>query len=96
MMWNGGMSSFGWLWMLFGALFMVALLVLVVVAVVWLTRGLGGSDQARATPSPDRAATGSARDALDLRYARGEISRDEYQQARRDLDTPIGESDDAR
>lgn len=91
-MWNGGMGGLAWLWMLFGVVFVLALLVLVVVAVVWLARDFGGSGRVQAGPSANRAAPGSARETLDLRYARGEISREDYQQARRDLDTPVPEN----
>lgn len=76
--------AWGWalLWLLFG----VALIVLVVLAIVWLIRSM----RAGGTRPTGGASPASARDALDLRYARGEISREEYLQARRDLEGPSG------
>ena len=86
MMWDG-MAGAGWLWTLLWATLGIGLLVLVVLAVVRLTRG-GGSGAGSTESSARAAAPGSAREALDLRYARGEISREEYVQARRDLEGP--------
>lgn len=68
------MSGFGFGW--FGWLFMLAVWVLFVAGVVWLVRTLAftasGSDQ-------------SARRTLDERFARGELSPEEYEQRRRAL-----------
>ena len=76
--------AWGWalLWLLFG----VALIVLVVLAIAWLVRSL----RAGGTGPIGDVSPASARDALDMRYARGEISREEYLQARRDLEGPAG------
>lgn len=86
-MWDGMMGGAGWLWMLLWGLLSTALLVLIVVAVVWLVRSLasGSGRQKRVEGTPPG---GSAREALDLRYARGELSREQYLQARRDLEGP--------
>jgi putative membrane protein len=73
---------------LLGVLFSIALLLLVILAVVWLARNLGSDGgQRRATP-PEASRQGAAREVLDMRYARGEIGREEYLQARRDLEGP--------
>lgn len=77
-MMDGGMmdgmmgGAFMWFW----ALFAVVVLALLVVGVVWLVRTLAGTG----------SATGTARQELDLRYARGELTREEYQQRRADLE----------
>ena len=86
MMWNGMMAGWGWLVMVLWVVFSIALLVLVVLAVVWLARSLGGDRGQRGAGQPSAGGPGSAREALDLRYARGEIGREEYVQARRDLE----------
>ena len=65
-----GMTGLVWLWVV------VPLLVLVVVS-VWLVRTV------RSRAGSDAAA---ARRGLDLRYARGEVDRDEYLQRRADLE----------
>jgi putative membrane protein len=59
-------------------IFSVVVLALLVVGVVWLVRALAG-------PGPG-GATSPARQELDLRYARGELTREEYQQRRADLE----------
>jgi putative membrane protein len=69
MMWNGGMSWFGWI-------FMTAFWVLVIAGVVWLVHAAG-------RPSADGG--GSARRILDERFANGELSVEEYEQRRRAL-----------
>lgn len=62
--------GFGW----FGWLMMLAVWVLFVAGVVWLVRNL-------ATPGSDYG----ARRILDDRFARGELSAEEYEQRRRVL-----------
>jgi putative membrane protein len=57
---------------------------LVVAALVWAARSVGSSGSQRTTGSP----SSPAREVLDQRYARGEISREEYLQSRRDLEDP--------
>ena len=65
-MMDGMMGGFMWFWLIFALL----LLALLVVGVVWLVRTLAG-------PGPG-SATNPARQELDLRYARGELTREEY------------------
>lgn len=87
MMWDGTMSGWAWLMMLPWLLFSVALLVLVVLAVVWLARNLGsGSPRGGEPGASPQPGSRSAREELDVRYARGELTREEYVQARRDLE----------
>lgn len=70
------MGPWGWGMSIFGALFML----LVVGLIVWLVVYLARSDQGRGT------ATKGALDLLDERYARGEIDREEYLERRADLE----------
>ncbi len=68
----------GWWWMPFHGLSFLLFLVIVIASVVALfrfIRGDGGRKKSRA----------SALDALDERYARGEINREEYLEKKRDL-----------
>lgn len=71
----------GWWW---PAAVVAALLIIaaVVALVVWLARG------ASQPASPTSRTDATPRDILDARYARGEIDRDTYLQARRDLGDP--------
>lgn len=54
----------GWMW-LWGSLMMLSWVVIVAAAIWFLTRGRGGT---------------GARDILDERYARGELSTEEYRE----------------
>jgi putative membrane protein len=66
-----------------GWLLFAALLVLIALLVYALARGLRPAGVAGAPPPPPAAA--DALSVLRLRYARGEISRDEFLQAESDL-----------
>lgn len=67
--WGWGMAIFGWLFMM--------LMVALIVWLIWLaTRQPGSSHDGRR----------GAVDLLDERYARGEIDREEYLQRRSDLE----------
>jgi|GEM_PF-741900 len=73
------MTTGGWIFMVFGMLFLIALLVILV---TWIV-----SQQHR----PDGRATlpgTSAREALEHRLVSGEITLDQYDQLRRKLDEP--------
>jgi putative membrane protein len=84
MMWWDGNAGAGGGFMLVWLLVGLSLTALAIVAIVWLVRSTsaaGGRDViAHGSRSP--------REELDGRYARGEITRDEYQRIRQDLDEP--------
>lgn len=79
---NWGM---GWGGMWFGWLLIIGFTVAVVVLVAWLVRlSASGKTTSSATPK----SSGESRSALDIlqeRYARGEISKEEYLDARATL-----------
>jgi putative membrane protein len=70
---DGG--AFGWMWMLGGLLVMVGFVVLVVWAVGAVNRGGTSNEPGRPT----------ALDILRERYARGEITQQEFEQAKKTL-----------
>ena len=81
-------DSWGWgNWLVMG-LGMLVFWTLVAVAIVWLIRAVGPGPSARPTAPLDQA-TGShrsaAREILDERYVRGEISDEEYRDRRERL-----------
>jgi len=76
MMWMD--STWGWLWWPLGALFMVVFWGLVIAGIVLLVRWLWGLGQ----PTPRQE---SALDILKKRYARGEISKAEFEEKKRDI-----------
>lgn len=71
-MWFGMHGMEGW-WIL-GIIFWVALLVGIVLLVVWLVKTVSG-----------RGRQESALDILKRRYARGEITKEEFEEKKRDL-----------
>ena len=64
------MGGWGWLVML---LFWIGL----ILRIVWVVRAIVGASGAGSSLT--------ARDILDMRYARGELTRKEYEQMRKDL-----------
>ena len=81
---TGSGTGMGWGW-IFGALVMVGVVLLVVLAV----RAIGGGVSSRPSgPGPtsgSRSGPGRAREVLDERYARGELTTEEYQERLRVL-----------
>ncbi len=72
--WSTGM---GW-WMLFGVLWMLVFWGGIIALIVWGVRKLGGRS----------SGNGERRSALDIareRYARGEITKEQFEQLKRDL-----------
>lgn len=76
---HGGGMMMGGPMMVVSVLIMVVVVVAVIAGAVWLVRAL---PLQRAGPRRE------ALDELELRYARGEIERDEYLQRRHDLGRP--------
>lgn len=77
MMWNyGPWDGFPWMW-IFPLTFLIVML-------LFLFRGGAGFPMCGSHGTHNREQT--ARELLDRRYARGEISREEYQQMKKDLE----------
>lgn len=85
----GSGTGMGWGWMGWGWIFGVLIMVGVVVLIVLAVRALGGGVSSRPpAPGPTGVAPpdpGRAREVLDERYARGELSTEEYQERLRVL-----------
>lgn len=78
-------GPYGWLGMILYGLFWLALILGIIWLVVWAIRRSSSGNWNSSTMN-DRTATGSsAKDIAQMRYARGEISREEYQQLLEDL-----------
>lgn len=73
---GNGWGSMGW-GMLFGGVFWIALIVLVIAGIAWFFRS------PRDIAERDRRSSGL--DVLDQRYASGELDREEYLQRKRDI-----------
>ncbi len=77
----GGFGTFGWLGMIINLVITIGVIIGVVLLIVWIVRqAAGGAGVAAAS-----AGTSSPREVLQVRYARGEITREQYQQILADL-----------
>ena len=76
MMWDG-FAGMGWGWLGLGIVHMLLFWALVILGIVALVKWLGGGSG----PS----LTGSALDILKERYAKGELTREQFEQMKRDL-----------
>lgn len=75
MMYGWDMGGGGWLWALGGIVVLIAFVVLVVWAVNNMSRANRGPDEARTQPL----------DILRERFARGEITKEQFEEAKRTL-----------
>jgi putative membrane protein len=74
------MWGWGWSGMIFGPVFMIVVLALVIAVAVLLVRWLGGS-----WPPPQPPPGRTPLDILKERFARGEIDKEEFEERRRVL-----------
>ena len=79
MMWNG-VEGMGWGWIGLGMVHMLLFWVLVILGIAVLVRWLGGSSGASGGEAPARAM-----DILKARYAKGELTREQFEQMKQDI-----------
>jgi putative membrane protein len=77
MMWNG-FEGMGWGWIGLGVVHMLLFWALVILGIAALVRALSGGGRSD-TPSSD------AMEILKARYARGEVTREQFEQMKRDI-----------
>ncbi len=82
---GGGMGGLGLLGGLLSTLLMLGLLVGLVFLGLWLWRRFRASEEVGAWTQPHGSRQTSAREILQVRYARGELTREEYQSMLQDL-----------
>jgi putative membrane protein len=80
-MMGGWMYGMGWGWLI------LLILVVIVLAVLLVPRGRSSRSQAGGGTAYPPSSSDRAQEILKERYARGEISREEYEEMRRDLGT---------
>lgn len=80
----GSGTGMGWGWM-FGALVMVGVVLLVILAVRAIGGGVSSRPSAPGPTADSPSGHGRAREVLDERYARGELTTEEYQERLRVL-----------
>ncbi len=79
--WGGGMWGWGgWLWGLVMLIFWLLVLAGIVFLVLWVLRAYR-----RGEAAPPSGGTSRALEILKERYARGELTREQYDQMRRDI-----------
>jgi putative membrane protein len=79
----GFLGGFSWIGLIINAIIVIALVVALIVLIVWAIRSMRRSSEhtgMMTTPAQ------SAREIAQLRYARGEITREQYQQILADLE----------
>jgi putative membrane protein len=74
------MTGFGWGFGYFGMIMMVVFWGLLIAGGVWVAKVIFSSGTGQHLPSPP-----AARDILDQRYARGELTREQYELMKQDL-----------
>jgi putative membrane protein len=82
-MMGGNIGGFGLAGGLIGLLFNIALIIGIIVLIIWAVQKFSSSN-----PGSKAASSGqslSAREIADIRYARGELTREEYQSIRHDV-----------
>ena len=85
-MMNGfGFGGFGLIGMILNLVVTTGLIVGIVLLVVWLVRRFAPSQQGTAISAYRPETQPTPQEILQVRYARGEISREEYQQMLSDL-----------
>jgi putative membrane protein len=80
MYWNGHMTTAGWI---IAVLWTVIIFVLIAGGIYWFVSALSGRTSGE---QPQPAGEGSAREILDKRLARGELTIEQYKQLRDTLD----------
>ena len=74
-MFNNGMGTGMGLWLLFGMLILAVVIPGIVLLMVWFMQKTVGSGKGR----------DSSMEVLKMRYARGEISREEFEEKKKDI-----------
>lgn len=80
MMWNG-FDGMGWGWIGLGMVHMLLFWVLVILGIAALLRWLGSGSSGSSSEMPPRAI-----DILKARYAKGELTREQFEQMKREIE----------
>jgi putative membrane protein len=86
MMWGGWpnmmgglFGGIGFIWMIFIFIFILAIVAGIIILIVWAVRRSGSADNIQKIPE------NKALDALKERYAKGEITKEEYENIKKDI-----------
>jgi putative membrane protein len=83
-----GLGGGEWIALILSMVCFLAIVIGFVVLVVWLVRSGSHNKQGASAPLPPSASGPSAREILQTRYARGEITREQYQEMLADINQP--------
>jgi putative membrane protein len=81
----GGFGSFGLIGGILNLVITVGVIIGLALLVIWVVRRLGQSGGPNMLTSSSSTGAASPREVAQLRYARGEITRDQYQEILTDL-----------
>jgi putative membrane protein len=81
----GGFGTFGLIGGILNLVITVGVIIGVVALVIWVVRRLGQESGVAAATSGKPFGTASPREIVQLRYAQGEITREQYQEILADL-----------
>ncbi len=84
--WFGNFGSFGWIGFALNLLILSAFVIGLVVFILWLVRRLRGDGPNAYAPTMAGPGQTSPEEILAIRYARGEIDRDQFKKMVSDLD----------
>lgn len=85
MMGWGGYGSFGWIGMILNLVITVGVIIGIVWLVIWLMRRAGSNGSNATALFNQPPVSQPPREILQARYARGEITREQYQEILADL-----------
>jgi len=77
--------DFGWGWIFFGGLMMVLFWGGLIALIVFALRGVSGGGQNRSGERSESQGTAAPLEIVKTRYASGEITQDEFEAIRKDL-----------
>jgi uncharacterized membrane protein len=81
----GMYGGFGLIGLILNLVIVVGLIVALVLLIAWLWRRVGSGGYMQATRQPSQPVETSAKQIVQMRYAQGEITREQYQQMLADL-----------
>lgn len=80
-----GYGFFGWPGFVFNVILMLGVIIGIILLIVWLVRNVSSNQNRTNNGSPQLDKPLSAKDILQIRYVRGEIDRDKYQEMLSDI-----------
>ncbi len=84
-MMGGGFGSFGGVGLIVNLVITIGVMIGIVVLIIWAVRRLSADASGSSLAKQSELAGAPPKEVLQLRYARGEITRDQYQEILADL-----------